>query len=50
MQKASDAFWRTLNAIGDQAQTFDESTWCILAVATVVIGYFMLRGNMIGLK
>jgi hypothetical protein len=50
MQRASDTFWNTLDAIGDAAQTFDQTTWCILAVVTLVVGYLMLRGNMIGLK
>ena len=36
---------RMVDAIGRELQRFDETTWCVLAVGTVVFGYFLLRGN-----
>lgn len=29
-----------------EIERFDTNTWCVIAVATVSFGYFMLRGNL----
>ena len=36
-----------LQAVISATSRFDETTWGVLAVATVVFGYFMLRGNLL---
>ncbi len=40
-------FSNTANSITSSASRFDSTTWAMLAVITVVFGYFMLRGHMI---
>ena len=30
-----------------ETSRFDETTWGVIAVATVIFGYFLLRGNIV---
>jgi hypothetical protein len=32
-------------SIGKEISRFDETTWCVLAVATVLFGYYLLRSQ-----
>ena len=35
------------NQLGEAAQSMDTAGWCALAVVTVVVGFFFLRGNVL---
>ena len=36
---------RVANAIGREVSHFDESTWAILTMSSIILGYFLLRGQ-----
>ena len=46
-----EAVYKKLCRLGDQighsAGNFSMETWAILAIVTVVLGYFLLRGNVL---
>ncbi len=33
------------NSIAEEINRFDETTCCVLSVATVLLGYYLLRGQ-----
>lgn len=46
MQKILYSITKAVNDFGDSAGSFTIEVWTALALATVVGGYFLLRGNM----
>lgn len=45
MDNVINNFVRLGKSIGKEVTRFDETTWCVLAVATVLFGYYLLRGQ-----
>ena len=45
MEKGIQNFARLIESIGREVNQFDETTWRILANATAMFGYSMLRGQ-----
>ena len=43
-----DNMTRVANAIGREVGHFDESTWAILTMSSIILGYFLLRGQSHG--
>ncbi len=47
MQKIFDNILHSAERFGNSAQSFTPEVWTALALASVIGGYFLLRGNSI---